>query len=95
MRCGSTYVVAPHLFIYIFFRDAIVNYVNMKMSRSVRALMSVSDIESLLEVKSPMAIAYLKKLKVLLTPSQLCASVITLILYMLCRQWHCDDTNLR
>lgn len=43
-------------------------YVTTKLSRSVRALVTLSDAESLLEVQSPIVITYLKKLKVPLTP---------------------------
>lgn len=35
----------------------------MKMSRFVRAILSSSDVESLVQVQSPVAVAYLKKLK--------------------------------
>jgi hypothetical protein len=41
-----------------------VNYVHRKMSLTVKALMSESEAESVMEVESPIAVAYLKKLKV-------------------------------
>ncbi|KAG0599723.1 hypothetical protein M758_12G173900 [Ceratodon purpureus] len=44
-------------------KDAIVNYVHKKMSLTVKALMSESDVESVMKVESPIAVAYLKKLK--------------------------------
>lgn len=52
-------------------------YVNGKMNLTVRALMSVSDAESLVEVNTPIAVAYLKKLKVFLIPSRLSVVVLT------------------
>ncbi|KAG0621351.1 hypothetical protein M758_3G013000 [Ceratodon purpureus] len=44
-------------------KDAIVNYVNKKMSLTVKALMSRTEAEPLLEIKSPIAIGYLNKLE--------------------------------
>ena len=40
-----------------------------KLSLAIRALASVSEAEPLLEVKSPIAVAYLNKLEVLYTIS--------------------------
>lgn len=44
-------------------KDAIVNHVNKKMSLTVRALMSRTEAEFLLDFKSPIAVGYLNKLE--------------------------------